>query len=1062
MTDVNVSVSNVAAPSADGQAPSCPVCASPQTQMLCEVDGYRVWRCPESATDFVSPMPDDRTLAELYDREEWLEGGERGGYANYDEQTQHSVQLVDDVLDQFSANGEGRSILDVGCGYGTHLARAAERGWKCFGVEPSAHARKVCGERHGDKMYVVAQVEELIPHEFGVILLLDTIEHLKDPYALFYELFSKGTITPATRVVITTPNARSNAAVAVPADRAYRHPPSHLVYYSAESLRRLLGRLHFSDIQTSGMHASANEPAAYPDEHREINDALQSFEGLICQAQGTDFQAFMQERYVPGTWSKLAEYEHLPRYIFARQMAQGKRVLDFGCGTGYGSALLAEGALSVVGLDIDVAALAWARETHRHARLQFIQRDDLGAGLPDAAFDLITCFEVIEHVAEPMQKAAVQQFARLLAQGGVLVISTPNPEITAKYGENPYHLREMTEAEFDELLCADFSNIAMLKQWVSPGVLIGGQALPRGGTSFQALAVDRDDGAAPKALAYIAVCSSQPLPVLSALYTPDYSRDYIEQTLTTARQLSGARMTSFQQTERTANLSLHIADLNTHADNLALANEQQQRSFAQERHSFEERDTESIRLLDALQQSLAVAQASLVENEAAILPLRQNLAAKERENTHLGKQLAARDQELKVFRRSKLFRLRNALLADPWSLRKVGKIVYLTAGLVAPATARRMAAPLVTRLREIALQDTRATPVPSLTVTPLQSPNDKRPRVVHAIANFMLGGSSRLVVDLIEHLGNAYEQRVITSFIPSPPAYDGIAIEQLRHHNSQLPIIDYLQRYRPSLMHVHYWGESDKPWYDHVFKAAEQYGCKIIENVNTPVEPWLSDKINHYVFVSDYVRTTFGVESNKQSTIYPGSDFSLFAAENAPPDDCIGMVYRLERDKLNENAIAPFIQVAQARPQTKIVIVGGGTYLQPYKEAASAAGVLDCFDFTGYVAYADLPAYYRWMSVFVAPVWKESFGQVLPFAMNMGIPVVGYDVGALHEIIGDAELLAPPGDSARLAQIIIDLLDDRERRLRIGRENRQRAEKLSVDAMVREYRTLYDQLLTVG
>jgi len=283
MTDVNVSVSNVAAPSADGQAPSCPVCASPQTQLLCEVDGYRVWRCPESATDFVSPMPDDRTLAELYDREEWFEGGERGGYANYDEQTQHSVQLVDDVLDEFGTDGEGRSILDVGCGYGKHLARAAEHGWKCFGVEPSAHARKVCGERHGDKMYIVAQVEDLIPHEFGVILLLDTIEHLKDPYALFYELFSKGTITPATRVVITTPNARSNAAVAVPADWAYRHPPSHLVYYSAESLRRLLGRLHFSDIQTSGMHASANEPAAYPDEHREINDALQSLKASFVR-----------------------------------------------------------------------------------------------------------------------------------------------------------------------------------------------------------------------------------------------------------------------------------------------------------------------------------------------------------------------------------------------------------------------------------------------------------------------------------------------------------------------------------------------------------------------------------------------------------------------------------------------------------------------------------------------------------------------------------------------------------------------------------------------------------
>ena len=75
--------------------------------------------------------------------------------------------------------------------------------------------------------------------------------------------------------------------------------------------------------------------------------------------------AFMHERYVPGTWSKISEYEHLPRYVFARQFAHDAKVLDFGCGTGYGAALLAETANSVLGLDIDPAALEWARHTHR-------------------------------------------------------------------------------------------------------------------------------------------------------------------------------------------------------------------------------------------------------------------------------------------------------------------------------------------------------------------------------------------------------------------------------------------------------------------------------------------------------------------------------------------------------------------------------------------------------------------------------------------------------------------------------------------------------------------------
>ena len=73
----------------------------------------------------------------------------------------------------------------------------------------------------------------------------------------------------------------------------------------------------------------------------------------------------MQERYVPGTWSRLAAYEHLPRYALARQLANGTRVLDFGCGTGYGAASLAEVAESVVGIDIDAGVIEWSN-THRN------------------------------------------------------------------------------------------------------------------------------------------------------------------------------------------------------------------------------------------------------------------------------------------------------------------------------------------------------------------------------------------------------------------------------------------------------------------------------------------------------------------------------------------------------------------------------------------------------------------------------------------------------------------------------------------------------------------------
>ncbi len=100
------------------------------------------------------------------------------------------------------------------------------------------------------------------------------------------------------------------------------------------------------------------------------------------------------------------------------------------------------------------------------------------------------------------------------------------------------------------------------------------------------------------------------------------------------------------------------------------------------------------------------------------------------------------------------------------------------------------------------------------------------------------------------------------------------------------------------------------------------------------------------------------------------------------------------------------------------------------------------------------------MSVFVAPVHTESFGQVTPFAMGMRLPVTGYRIGALPEILGSREFLAPPGEVGKLASIIIELLDDRERRMQIGDANRRRAERhFSLESMIEAYRQVYRRLL---
>jgi glycosyltransferase involved in cell wall biosynthesis len=172
------------------------------------------------------------------------------------------------------------------------------------------------------------------------------------------------------------------------------------------------------------------------------------------------------------------------------------------------------------------------------------------------------------------------------------------------------------------------------------------------------------------------------------------------------------------------------------------------------------------------------------------------------------------------------------------------------------------------------------------------------------------------------------------------------------------------------------------------------------------------------------------------------------------------MIYRLEPDKLNQDAIEPFIEVVRERPGSRVLIVGGGSLLEPYRERIRREGLSEHFEFTGYVPYESLPGIYERLSVFVAPVWQESFGQVSSFAMSMGVPVVGYDVGAIPEIVDDPALVAPAGNPAALARIIVDLLDHPEARAAIAARQQQRVHALySVESMVSRYADIYSTLV---
>ena len=169
------------------------------------------------------------------------------------------------------------------------------------------------------------------------------------------------------------------------------------------------------------------------------------------------------ERIVPDETEHGVVALHLVRYAFAAPLCAGKRVLDAGCGVGYGTSYVAEhGAGHVTGVDIDPESIAYAEQRYAAPNVTFRVGDLRTLGLAAASFDTVVSFEVIEHLRE--QEAFVDELARVLRPEGVLVLSTPNAPETNDAPENPFHLRELSRPDFEALLRARFEEVELFGQ----------------------------------------------------------------------------------------------------------------------------------------------------------------------------------------------------------------------------------------------------------------------------------------------------------------------------------------------------------------------------------------------------------------------------------------------------------------------------------------------------------------------------------------------------------------------------------------------------------------------
>jgi SAM-dependent methyltransferase len=217
---------------------------------------------------------------------------------------------------------------------------------------------------------------------------------------------------------------------------------------------------------------------------------------------------FTGERVVPGEVDVDLLNEHLARYAFASRLARGKRVLDAGCGAGYGSAELAEMAERVIGVDVAPEAIAYAREHYTAPNLGFEQASCTALPAGDASYDLVVAFEVIEHLED--WRGFLAEARRVLTSNGQLVVSTPNrlyyTESRGVEGANPFHVHEFDFSEFNAELQTIFPYVALFLENHVEGVTF--QPHTGGGTCE--VRVDAGEPAPDESHFFVAVCANRP------------------------------------------------------------------------------------------------------------------------------------------------------------------------------------------------------------------------------------------------------------------------------------------------------------------------------------------------------------------------------------------------------------------------------------------------------------------------------------------------------------------------------------------------------------------------
>jgi ubiquinone/menaquinone biosynthesis C-methylase UbiE len=171
------------------------------------------------------------------------------------------------------------------------------------------------------------------------------------------------------------------------------------------------------------------------------------------------YDAFYAKYYDALHGNKECAIEQLKIIVYYAKNIKFVKLLDIGCGTGYGTAHLAKHAAYALGVDYSGATLEQSRKEYENIKnLEFLECKVPPITIEDESFDVVTAFQFIEHISNPVD--FIKEVYRILKPGGFFLCTTVNGEMSL--ARNPFHVFEYTfetmEADFKKV----FSKVDMI------------------------------------------------------------------------------------------------------------------------------------------------------------------------------------------------------------------------------------------------------------------------------------------------------------------------------------------------------------------------------------------------------------------------------------------------------------------------------------------------------------------------------------------------------------------------------------------------------------------------